>query len=62
MPPRSLIALKAIRGHNPVAPFDLAAQNSVTKSNPTEPLPSGYPEDQCLFGVTFYDNESPPKR
>jgi TonB family protein len=40
--------------------FNLAAQNAILGSNPTEPLPLEYPEPKAFFTVTFYYNENPP--
>jgi TonB family protein len=40
--------------------FNLAAQNAISGSNPTEPLPPEYPEPRAFFTVTFYYNENPP--
>ncbi|MCC7241067.1 MAG: TonB family protein [Acidobacteria bacterium] len=39
--------------------FNLAARNALLSSNPTEPLPPEYPDDQAFFTVTFFYNESP---
>jgi TonB family protein len=40
--------------------FNVAANNAILGSNPTEPLPPEYPEPRAFFTVTFYYNESPP--
>ena len=40
--------------------FNLAANNAILGSNPTEPLPPEYPEPRAFFTVTFYYNETPP--
>jgi TonB family protein len=40
--------------------FNLAANNAILGSNPTEPLPPEYPEPRAFFTVTFYYNEQPP--
>jgi TonB family protein len=40
--------------------FNLAANNAILGSNPTEPLPPEYPEPKAFFTVTFYYNETPP--
>jgi TonB family protein len=37
--------------------FNSAAQNALTRSNPTVPLPAAYPTDKILFTVTFFYNE-----
>ena len=37
--------------------FNTAAQGALVRSNPTVPLPTGYPSDKVLFTVTFYYNE-----
>jgi TonB family protein len=39
--------------------FNLAANNAILGSNPTEPLPPEYPEPKAFFTVTFYYNENP---
>jgi TonB family protein len=40
--------------------FNNAAYGAIAASNPTEPLPPEYPQEQALFTVTFYYNERPP--
>jgi TonB family protein len=40
--------------------FNLAANNAILGSNPTEPLPPEYPDPMAFFTVTFYYNENPP--
>jgi TonB family protein len=40
--------------------FNLAANNAILGSNPTEPLPPEYPDSRAFFTVTFYYNETPP--
>ena len=37
--------------------FNRASYNAILGSNPTEPLPPEYPEEQALFTVTFSYNE-----
>lgn len=44
---------------SPTDAFNRSAQNAVLASNPTQPLPPEYPDDQAFFTVTFYFNESP---
>jgi TonB family protein len=39
--------------------FNRSAANAILASNPTQPLPPEYPDDQAFFTVTFYFNESP---
>jgi TonB family protein len=39
--------------------FNRAAYNAILSSNPTEPLPPEYPDEQAFFTVTFYYNEQP---
>ncbi|HEX5108951.1 MAG TPA: TonB family protein [Vicinamibacterales bacterium] len=41
--------------------FNTAAVNAILGSNPTEPLPPEYPDDNVLFTVTFFYNEQPPR-
>jgi len=50
----------AIVGASDINAFNLAAQNAILGSNPTEPLPPEYPDPQAFFTVTFYYNENPP--
>jgi len=45
-----------------VDPFNHSASNALRMSNPTQPLPIEYPDEQVLFTVTFYFNEYPPGR
>ena len=45
-----------------VAAFTNSAFNALRSSNPTQPLPPEYPDDQAFFTVTFYFNEVPPGR
>ena len=45
-----------------VDPFNHSATNALRLSNPTQPLPTEYPDDQVLFTVTFFFNEIPPDR
>jgi TonB family protein len=40
--------------------FNNAAVNAIRGSNPTQPLPPEYPDENALFTVTFYYNETPP--
>lgn len=42
--------------------FNLAANNAILGSNPTEPLPPEFPDPTAFFTVTFYYNENPPLR
>ncbi|HYU78708.1 MAG TPA: energy transducer TonB [Vicinamibacterales bacterium] len=44
---------------SPIESFNTAAVNALRSSNPTEPLPPEYPDDQAFFTVTFYYNETP---
>jgi TonB family protein len=50
----------AVVGPSDINAFNLAANNAILGSNPTEPLPPEYPEPQAFFTVTFYYNENPP--
>ena len=43
-----------------VEAFNNSAFNALLSSNPTQPLPSEYPDDRAFFTVTFYFNEMPP--
>jgi TonB family protein len=45
-----------------VAAFNQSAKTAVLASNPTAPLPTDYPEERCLFQVTFGFNWPPVKR
>jgi len=49
----------AVVGPSSVDAFNNAAYNAILTSNPTEPLPAEYPDEQTLFTVTFYYNEDP---
>ena len=40
--------------------FNNAAVNAIRGSNPTQSLPPEYPDENALFTVTFYYNETPP--
>jgi len=42
--------------------FTNSAYNALRGSNPTQPLPPEYPDDQVFFTVTFYFNQPPPHR
>ncbi len=42
-----------------IGAFNRAAFNAILGSNPTEPLPPEYPEEQAFFTVIFYYNEQP---
>ena len=45
-----------------IDPFNHSAANALRMSNPTQPLPGEYPDEQAFFTVTFYFNETPPRR
>ncbi len=45
---------------SPVEAFNNSAYNALRSSNPTQPLPSEYPDDHAFFTVIFYFNEVPP--
>ena len=42
--------------------FNRSAANALRMSNPTQPLPDDYPDNQAFFTVTFFFNEIPPGR
>lgn len=50
----------AVVGPSDINAFNLAANNAILGSNPTEPLPPEYPDTKAFFTVTFYYNETPP--
>jgi outer membrane biosynthesis protein TonB len=50
-----------LAGPSDVGAFNNAAYNALAWSNPTQPLPSEYPDDRAFFTVTFYYNEQPPQ-
>jgi TonB family protein len=50
----------AVVGPSDINAFNLAANNAILGSNPTEPLPPEYPDPKAFFTVTFYYNETPP--
>ena len=45
-----------------IASFNQSASNALRLSNPTQPLPTEYPDETAFFTVTFYFNEIPPGR
>jgi TonB family protein len=47
----------SVVGPSNINAFNLAAQNAIVGSNPTEPLPVAYPDSKAFFTVTFYYNE-----
>lgn len=49
-----------VAGRSQVDSFNRAAFNAILGSNPTEPLPAGYPDEAAAFTVTFFYNEQPP--
>jgi outer membrane biosynthesis protein TonB len=49
-----------IVGPCPIDAFNNASFGALASSNPTQPLPAGYPADKAFFTVTFFYNESPP--
>jgi TonB family protein len=40
--------------------FNRSAQKALLTTNPTQPLPSEYPDEKAFFTVTFFFNETPP--
>ena len=50
----------SVVGPSDINAFNLAANNAILGSNPTEPLPPEYPDPRAFFTVTFYYNETPP--
>ena len=52
--------LKVVKASN-VNAFNTAAFQALVQSNPTLRLPPEYPDDKCLFTVTFFYNERPPR-
>jgi TonB family protein len=55
------IADLTIASPSPIEDFNRAAHDVVVASNPFQPLPREYPEDQAFFTLTFYYNERPPR-
>jgi TonB family protein len=45
-----------------VAAFNDSAYRAVLHSSPLASLPSNYPNESAFFTVTFYYNQSPPRR
>lgn len=39
--------------------FNNSSFNALAASNPTQPLPSEYPDDRAFFTITFFYNENP---
>ena len=52
--------LQVVKASN-VNAFNTAAFQALVQSNPTLRLPPEYPDDKCLFTVTFFYNERPPR-
>jgi TonB family protein len=50
-----------LAGPSAVDAFNNAAYNALAWSNPTQPLPTEYPDDRAFFTVTFFYNEQPPQ-
>ena len=50
-----------VQQRSPIQAFNDAAYGAIASSNPTEPLPREYPEDQALFTVTFSYGGDPPR-
>jgi TonB family protein len=46
-------------GPCPIEAFNAAAYGALAASNPTQPLPAGYPLDKAFFTVTFFYNLTP---
>jgi TonB family protein len=51
-----------VAGPCPVDAFNNSSFNAIASSNPTQPLPPEYPDEQARFTITFFYNESPPDR
>jgi len=51
----------AVIGPCPTDAFNNAAFGAVATSNPTQPLPPEYPDNQARFTVTFFYNEPPDR-
>jgi TonB family protein len=43
-----------------IASFTQSSYNAIAQSNPTLPLPAGFPDEACPITVTFFYNELPP--
>jgi TonB family protein len=50
--------LKVLRPSQ-VGAFNNSAFNALASSNPTQPLPTEYPDDRAFFTITFFFNENP---
>jgi TonB family protein len=50
-----------LAGPSGVDAFNNSAYNALAWSNPTQPLPTEYPDDRAFFTVTFFYNEQPPQ-
>jgi TonB family protein len=50
--------LKVLRPSQ-VGAFNNSAFNALASSNPTQPLPTEYPDDRAFFTITFFFNETP---
>ena len=42
--------------------FNLSARNALATSNPTIPLPSEFPDESLPLTMTFFFNETPPRK
>ena len=42
--------------------FNLSARNALATSSPTIPLPSEFPDESLSLTMTFFFNETPPKK
>jgi len=51
-----------VAGPSSIDAFNNSSFNAIASSNPTQPLPPEYPDEQARFTITFYYNEPPPDR
>jgi TonB family protein len=49
-------------GPSKVDAFNTSSLNAIAASSPTVPLPPEYPEEKATITITFYYNETPPRR
>ena len=52
----------SVVGPCPIDAFNNAAFGALMATNPTQPIPSAYPDEKAFFTVTFFYNEVPPRQ
>ncbi len=49
-------------GPSKIEDFNRSSLNAITASSPVQPLPAEYPDEKALITITFYYNETPPRK